>query len=117
MHSLTGPTANVDDFHQGTKPERLRTAWHDLVSGYIREQSNPSVKNAMAKIVGRWPDGSALARTPGHPDTDEATDMLRTNAVDYGHSWAEADVCSDPRVAREESGAFPPVNCARTPGT
>jgi Dyp-type peroxidase family len=70
----------------------------------------------MAKIVGRWPDGSALARTPDHPDTDEATDMLRTNAFDYGHKWAEADVCSDPRVAREELGAFPPGELRTVPG-
>jgi len=42
------PPANVDDFDHSTKPERLRAAWHDLVSGHILEQSNPSAKTARA---------------------------------------------------------------------
>jgi len=67
-----------------------------------------------AKIVGRWPDGSALARTPDHPDTVEATDMLCMNAFDYGRDWAPAEVCSDPLVAKEEMGAFPSMSELRT---
>jgi hypothetical protein len=40
------PPANVGDFDQSTNPELLREAWHDLVSGHIREQSHPSKETA-----------------------------------------------------------------------
>ena len=54
-----------------------------------------------AKIVGRWPDGSALARTPDEPNSDEASDMLCINAFEYSAEWEPANVCSDPKVKEE----------------
>ena len=54
-----------------------------------------------AKIVGRWPDGSALARTPVEPNSGEASDMLCINAFEYSAEWEPANVCSDPKVKEE----------------
>jgi Dyp-type peroxidase family len=58
-----------------------------------------------AKLVGRWPDGSALMRSPTGPDSGETADMLRINAFTYVHEQAVAHVCSDPLVAGEELAA------------
>jgi deferrochelatase/peroxidase EfeB len=58
-----------------------------------------------AKLVGRWPDGTALMRSPHGPDSGETTDMLRINAFSYGHAQDPASVCSDPLVAGEELAA------------
>jgi Dyp-type peroxidase family len=58
-----------------------------------------------AKIVGRWPDGSALARTPAGPSTSEAEDMLCTNAFDFFSDWQPARVCADLAVSTEPLGA------------
>jgi deferrochelatase/peroxidase EfeB len=69
-----------------------------------------------AKVVGRWPDGSALARAPDTPSADETSDMLRINAFEYFTEWAPAQVCGDPAVAREPLGAVAPAELRTVPG-
>lgn len=67
-----------------------------------------------AALVGRWPDGSALVRTPDGPDQGEATDMLVTNAFGFARPTAPAGVCADPLVAREGLAADRPTSELRT---
>ncbi|MCA1569840.1 MAG: hypothetical protein LC798_05860 [Chloroflexi bacterium] len=67
-----------------------------------------------AALVGRWPDGSALVRTPDGPDQREAADMLVTNAFGYARPTALASVCADPLVAREGLAADRPPSELRT---
>jgi deferrochelatase/peroxidase EfeB len=69
-----------------------------------------------AKVVGRWPDGTAPARVPDGPSSQETSDMLRTNAFEYFTEWAPADVCADPQVAREPLGAVAPAELRTVPG-
>lgn len=69
-----------------------------------------------AKIVGRWPDGSALTRVPDGPTKLESSDMLRTNAFLYSPEWGAAKVCADPQVGTEPLGAAPLGELRTVPG-
>jgi Dyp-type peroxidase family len=61
-----------------------------------------------AALVGRWPDGSALSRTPGAPEPAEVKDMLAANYFGYATDTSTVRVCADPKVAAEGlAGAEP----------
>jgi hypothetical protein len=63
-----------------------------------------------ALVVGRWPDGTALTRSPRGPNACESSDMLSINAFGYATNYPEARVCADPLVEAEplEALAAPP---------
>lgn len=60
-----------------------------------------------AELVGRWPDGSALSRTPGAPEPAEVKDMLAANYFGYAGETSTVRVCADPKVAAEGLAVAP----------
>ena len=56
-----------------------------------------------AMLVGRWPNGTALAVDPDQPEGAPMADRLRVNHFGYGNDAAPIRVCADPFVATEES--------------
>ena len=56
-----------------------------------------------AMLVGRWPNGTALAVDPDQPEEAPMADRLRVNHFGYGNDAAPIRVCADPFVATEES--------------
>ena len=62
--------------HEEVAPFRRWIAEQSARVGLTDEQ-------LMAKLVGRWPDGSPLALAPDEPDPAVASDPERVNAFDY----------------------------------
>jgi Dyp-type peroxidase family len=58
-----------------------------------------------AMLVGRWPNGTALAVDPEQPEEAPMSDRLRVNHFVYGNDAAPIRVCADPFVATEEAVA------------
>jgi hypothetical protein len=56
-----------------------------------------------AMLVGRWPNGTALAVDPEQPEEAPMSDRLRVNHFVYGNDAAPIRVCADPFVATEEA--------------
>jgi Dyp-type peroxidase family len=56
-----------------------------------------------AMLVGRWPNGTALAVDPDQPEEAPMADRLRVNHFGYANDAAPIRVCADPFVATEES--------------
>jgi Dyp-type peroxidase family len=54
-----------------------------------------------AALVGRWPDGTALLRSPAAPDPAALDDMLAANYFDFAATGTVVEVCADPKVAAE----------------
>ena len=76
--------------------ERLRR-----VPGFA-EVTQPRLE---ALLVGRWPDGSALQRSPAEPDPDAVRDMMAINFFGFAQRTADVRVCADPGAAREALAA------------
>ena len=60
-----------------------------------------------AMLVGRWPNGTALAVDPDQPEEAPMADRLRVNHFAYGNDATPIRVCADPFVATEESAREP----------
>lgn len=56
-----------------------------------------------AMLVGRWPNGTALAVDSEQPEHAPMADRLRVNHFAYGNDAAPIRVCADPFVATEEA--------------
>jgi Dyp-type peroxidase family len=104
---------------------RLRqdvAAFRDFVSGQaallqrLPGFADMTADKVAAKLVGRGPNGSALARTPDRPSADESSDMLCINAFEYATEWAPSEVCSDAYVRDEGLAAVPIGELRTTPG-
>jgi Dyp-type peroxidase family len=63
--------------------------------------TNPDRLAAM--LVGRWPNGTALAVDPDQPEEAPMADRLRVNHFGYANDAVPIRVCADPFVATEES--------------
>lgn len=68
-------------------------------------RSDMNEQRLAASLVGRWPDGTSLIRSPLGPDHDQAADMLAINNFTYASDLADSSVCSDPLVAGEALAA------------
>ena len=62
-------------------------------------------KRLAASLVGRWPNGSSLIRSPHGPDDAEGTDMLSINGFGYANPQEPVSVCNDCFVAGEALAA------------
>jgi Dyp-type peroxidase family len=54
-----------------------------------------------AALVGRWPEGTALARDERPPEADAARDMQAINHFGFRADAPALRVCADPKVAQE----------------
>jgi Dyp-type peroxidase family len=92
-------------------------AFIDEESARLRADSGRddiTAERLAACLVGRWPNGSALIRSPDGPSGDEASDMLGINGFGYATEQPPAQVCSDPLVTDEGLAAGGHANELRT---
>jgi Dyp-type peroxidase family len=54
------------------------------LSAALAAQSGGTEEQAAARLVGRWPDGTPLARSPDRPDPSIAGDPAQINNFEYG---------------------------------